>query len=350
MPESRYPDFGLMLIDARAVSATLDEDEQHTLAVIHDAYLAFDRGECVNPPSLFLRFPTLPSCRTIALPAISASPSPMAGIKWISSFPQNVARGFARASSVIVLNDMESGYPIALLEGSVISATRTAASAAITARALLPQGATCLGVIGAGLIARETLRYLAAAGIKPAVIRVNDLDPRRAVAFAEQAARHVPGAKFETVGVEEALSASELVVFATIASEPHVHDASLFAHHPVVLHLSLRDLDPAIILSAENIVDDFEHVTTANTSIHLASQADSAGEVETQTIGSLLMAPRNEGRRERTTIVSPFGLGVLDIALGTDVAERCHASGRGTHLAEFFSGDTVPLTADGMAS
>ena len=57
-----------------------------------------------------------------------------------------------------------------------------------------------------------------------------------------------------------------------IAAEPHVTDPSWFDHHPVVLHVSLRDLAPEILLTATNIVDDVAHCQKANTSTRLAEQ------------------------------------------------------------------------------
>jgi ornithine cyclodeaminase/alanine dehydrogenase-like protein (mu-crystallin family) len=83
------------------------------------------------------------------------------GLKWIrsdqiSSFPENVAAGTPRASAVLILNDQDTGYPFACLEGSIISATRAAASPALAARALSAGRSrpTRVGFFGVGLIAR----------------------------------------------------------------------------------------------------------------------------------------------------------------------------------------------------
>ena len=107
--------------------------EQQIMELIETAYRLHGAGESVNPPSYFLRFPERPSARIIALPASLGGQLGVHGLKWISSFPDNVASGIPRASAVLILNDGVSGYPFACLESSIISATRTAASAALAA-------------------------------------------------------------------------------------------------------------------------------------------------------------------------------------------------------------------------
>jgi ornithine cyclodeaminase len=84
----------------------------------------------------------------------------------ISSFPQNVAAGIPRASAVLILNDHDTGYPFAVLESSIISATRTAASAALAADWLTrnPARPTRVGFFGTGLIARYIHTFLAGTG------------------------------------------------------------------------------------------------------------------------------------------------------------------------------------------
>ena len=66
-----------------------------------------------------------------------------------------------RASGVLILNDATTGYPLACIEASLISSTRTAASAALAAEHISPNPFKgILGVIGTGVIARTTVQWL----------------------------------------------------------------------------------------------------------------------------------------------------------------------------------------------
>src|SRR5215213_3164021 len=103
------------------------------MELVEATYRVHAEGDSVNPPSYFLRFPDRPTARIIALPASIGGSVRVDGLKWVSSFPENVASGIPRASAVLILNDHDTGYPIACLESSIISATRTAASAALAA-------------------------------------------------------------------------------------------------------------------------------------------------------------------------------------------------------------------------
>ena len=107
--------------------------ERQITELVEETYRLHGAGDSVNPPSYFLRFPDRPSDRIIALPASIGGKVRVDGLKWISSFPENVAAGIPRASAVLILNDHDTGYPFACLESSIISATRTAASAALAA-------------------------------------------------------------------------------------------------------------------------------------------------------------------------------------------------------------------------
>jgi ornithine cyclodeaminase/alanine dehydrogenase-like protein (mu-crystallin family) len=126
-----------------------------------------------------------------------------------------------------------------------------------------------------------------------------------------------------------------LVVFATIAAEPHIREVSWFGHNPVVLHISLRDLAPQILLAATNIVDDVEHCLKANTSPHLVEQLTGNRDFLLGTLNDV-MAGRVTVPTDRPVIFSPFGLGVLDLAVGKTVYDHLAASGELHVIDDFF--------------
>src|SRR3954462_7611067 len=253
------PSFGV--IGGGQVAQVLTGREREVMRLVEDTYRWHGAGQSVNPPSYFLKFPDKPSSRIIALPASIGGDIGVDGIKWISSFPENVAAGIPRASAVLILNDHETGYPFACLESSIISATRTAASAALAADRL-SQGRsrpTRVGFFGVGLIARYIHTFLTGTGWTFDETHVFDLSADSAAGFRgylEQSG--TPGRVTVHDGAEALIRSSDLVVFATIAGEPHVHDVSWFDHNPLVLHVSLRDLDPDILLASTNVVDDVE--------------------------------------------------------------------------------------------
>jgi ornithine cyclodeaminase len=112
-------------------------------------------------------------------------------------------------------------------------------------------------------------------------------------------------------------------------------DSQLLAHAPVVLNLSLRDLAPGLLLEAQNVVDDVDHCLRAQTSPHLAEQESGSRDFVTGTLvdvlsGRVVLDPR------RTVIFSPFGLGVLDLAVGWQVYQTAGLQGNLLDVPEFF--------------
>jgi ornithine cyclodeaminase len=335
--ELTVPPFAV--VPGAQVQRALQGREKQVVELVEATYRLHGAGDSVNPPSYFLRFPDRPSSRIIALPASIGGDVRVDGIKWISSFPDNVAAGIPRASAVLILNDHDTGYPFACMEASVISATRTAASAAAAAD-WLSRGRsrpTRIGFFGVGLIARYIHTYLAGTGWSFDEIGVHDLSADSAAGFAGYLEQSGTTGRVTVHGsAEEMIRSSDLVVFATVAGQPHVTDPSWFDHHPLVLHVSLRDLAPEILLGAVNLVDDVEHCLKADTSPHLVEQLTGNRDFLLGTLADV-MSGRVQVPADRTIVFSPFGLGVLDLAVGKFVYDEVTRSGGLQVIDDFFS-------------
>jgi ornithine cyclodeaminase len=330
--------FELSIINGKTVLDIIRGHRGECMDIVRDTYLAHARGQSVNPDSYFLRFPEKPDCRIIALPAYLGDGFHVAGLKWIASFPGNVLQGFPRASAVLVLNSYETGYPFAILESSIISAARTAASAALAAYWLNGRSrrAHALGIVGAGFIARYVYDFLVDTGWEIEDVRLYDTLLLESEKFRDTACRLERHRAVTVVpDVEQLVSSSDLILFATVASAPHITAPALFSHNPLVLHISLRDLAPEILLASQNVVDDVEHVMKANTSPHLAEQRTRSRDFVTGTLAEIMLGRRSVNR-SRPIIFSPFGMGILDVAVGKWVYDQAVAAGQDQRLSDFF--------------
>jgi ornithine cyclodeaminase len=319
------------------VQSVIDTNKKEVFGAVEAAYRLHAAGDAINPDSYFLRYPDKPSARIIALPAHLGGAVQKSGIKWISSFPENRARNLARASAVLILNDATTGYPIACLESSIISATRTAASAALAAEKMSPSPFEgTLGVIGTGIIARTTVEWLLFRNWRFRRVRLYDADRKEAGQFGRWLRdKHDLQADIQE-SVTGAIRDTSLVLFTTTALEPYLGDENLFAHRPTVLHLSLRDLCVNVILASQNIVDDVDHCMKARTSLHLTEMERGNRDFVAGNLVDVL-DKRVAPAQDRPRIFSPFGLGVLDLAVGNLVLEAAISSGAAVKVPGFFS-------------
>ncbi len=336
VPRLTAPPFAV--ISGAQVQQALQGREEEIVALVESAYRLHCAGESVNPPSYFLRFRDRPSARIIALPASIGGDVRVDGLKWISSFPENVPAGLPRASAVLILNDHDTGYPFACLESSIISATRTAALAASATDWLTRgrQSPARVGFFGVGLIARYIHTFLTCTGWSFDEIGVHDVSHDSAAGFRDYLERSGALGEITLHGTaEELIRSSDLILFATTAGQPHVSDPTWFDHNPLVLHVSLRDLAPEILLASTNVVDDVEHCLKASTSPHLAEQLTGNRNFLLGTLGDVMLR-RVTIPADRPLIFSPFGLGVLDLTVGKFVYDEVVRTGELQVVDGFF--------------
>src|SRR6266403_72424 len=328
----------LLVIKGDEVRALLEGQERQLMQLVQSAYLSHFNGESSLPPSTFLSFPHEPRNRVIALPAYLGGRFNIAGIKWISSFPGNHVFGLDRAAAVVILNSVETGRANAVIEASVISAKRTAASAALAAKYLQGEHrAERAGMIGCVPINFEIARFLLVACPEITTFCIFDSFGDKALWFKDKCAELSPDVKVVIAGsAAEVLETCALVSIATNAGDPHILAPSNIQPGSTLLHVSLRDLSPEVILSCDNIVDDIDHVCRAQTSLHLTEQLVGHREFIRCTLAEVLGGTANARRKAELPVVfSPFGLGVLDLAVSEMVYARAGNRKVGTIISSF---------------
>jgi len=169
------------------------------------------RGRVENPPK--------PGIHSKSDSFIHAMPAyfrklGIGGLKWVSGYPSNRDLGLPQIAGLMVVNDMETGLPLAVMDCRWITAARTAAVSAITAKCCARKGSKVFGVIGAGVQGRMTLPALKEVLPGLRKVKVYDVNP-------ESSRRYE--ADFEKLGleikvcssVEEATKGSDIILTAT---------------------------------------------------------------------------------------------------------------------------------------
>jgi ornithine cyclodeaminase len=253
-------------------------------------------------------------------------------MKWIPSVPDNATRGLPRGIGVVLLSDRETGLPIAVLDGTVVSAMRTGAIGGIAARALAKPGSSVATILGAGVQARTQLMALERT-LALEEVRVQDVVAGRAEAFCEREGRE----GFRLVPVDdpaEACAGSAVVVAATMADAPFVPPDWL---DPGSVFISISSLDPTVELIAACdvwVTDVWEHETGHHS--RPFARALAAGVVTREQVVQLgdLLVGNVPGRtaEEQRVFVSPVGLGIEDVAEAWRVVRRAQELGIGTPL------------------
>lgn len=326
----------LLVLGAEQVGNALDGKEAEIIEIVKNTYLFHNQGKTVLPHSIFLRFPNDERNRIIGLPAYIGDDYNIAGMKWISSFPGNIQNNIERASAAIFLNDMSTGRVNAVLEGSIISAKRTAASAALAAKYLHANtDERAVGLVGCGRINKEILLF-----VKNVYPRINkiylfDLSETRMNDFISWHADK----EYEFIkcsDIEELFAKVKLVSFATTAGVPFLDEIPVLTAEHTVLGISLRDFAPSVIEKVHNIVDDYEHVCRERTSIHLTYQKLNTSDFIAGNIAEVISNTVPARVPDKAVIYSPFGLGVLDLALSNYIYQAAIKDNIGTVVENFF--------------
>ncbi|MWC28701.1 2,3-diaminopropionate biosynthesis protein SbnB [Paenibacillus sp. MMS18-CY102] len=313
---------------------TVGADWEQLSSTITEALQCMMAKDYVQPLKPYLRFKH-PSNRIIAMPAYIGGPFDIAGMKWIASFPDNPTHGLPRAHSVVVLNDADTGVPVALINGPLLSIVRTAAVSAVMLRKWLSLPAqrhdrplnVCL--VGCGPIGQWHARMLTAVlGGRLGRLTAYDLSQERAHAVAALAGE----AGHAASDWQEAYHDADIVVTCTVSGTRYIDAAP--KPGSLLLHVSLRDYAPAALEAVDTIiVDDWEEVCRENTDIELMHRLGGWSQANALTLAEAVLGDRlNAAPPDGRMLFSPMGMAIFDIAVASAIAKHARQHGIGIDL------------------
>jgi ornithine cyclodeaminase/alanine dehydrogenase len=301
----------------------------HTIIeLLETAFLEKGKGRVEMPPKPGIH--TKPDAFIHAMPAyIPALRS--AGIKWVSGYPENTSRQLPYISGLLVLNDVDTGIPYAVMDCTWITAYRTGAASALSARYLARQDSHVVGILACGVQGRTNLEAMAA--LFPVErVYAYDIDAAIQQRYVDEMAARLD---LEIVGVQEprqAVVESDIVV----TSGPilkHPHPAIEMDWLKPGAFASAVDFDsywqPAALEQIDKLATDdhsqFQYYRQVGYFQHTPDPYADLGEL----VAGLKPGRQRDGER---TMAINLGLALDDMAVAPEIYRRACERGVGTWL------------------
>lgn len=306
---------------------------------VEAAFQSLSRSETIIPTKIVLELPPgeRERGRMNGLAAYIGGDWEVSGIKWVPSFPKNpYERNLPRANALIILNDTHTGMPLAIMDGTIISAVRTGAVGGIAAKYLAREDAEIACLIGMGVQART--QAMALAKTLPALkeIRGYRRSTKRAYLDAIEI-EELSGIKTTvSKSARDAVVGADAIVTATCANEPIVKNdwvkkGSLFIH----IGSYVEEEYKVVLDSNKIVVDDWGVVKHRKTPV-LARMYDEGLLSDSDIYANLdeIVAGKKIGRETDSERIffAPIGMALEDIAFGSKVYERAKEEGLGHFL------------------
>ncbi|HSB04507.1 MAG TPA: ornithine cyclodeaminase [Thermodesulfobacteriota bacterium] len=307
------------------------------IQIVEQVLALHDEGKVNLPSKVILDLGEKERGRINAMPAHIGGDFEICGMKWIAGFPPNPVRfGIPRAHALIILNDSWTGVPLAVMDGTYISAMRTGAVTGVGAKYLANPDSEVVGIIGCGVQAKTQIMAMKAAIPSVRFLKGYDIREEASRQFTQWVSQEL-GIEAVAVGsAEEAVVDSDMIATVTVANEPIVKDSwlkkgSFFAHVG-----SYQEEEESVIFNTDKVVVDlWQEVLHRGTP--LLAKLYHAGKIRDEkihaNIGEIIRG-KKPGRtnREERIFFSPLGLGSEDVAVASFVYREAKRKGLGVTL------------------
>jgi alanine dehydrogenase len=323
----------MLLLSEKQVQDLIDIDE--LIDTLEQAHIQCSTGRAVMPVRLVVPLPQIHG-RITSMPGCLNDDNAL-GMKVVTYFQENPKRGLPAILATIMLFSVETGKMIAVMDGSYITAIRTACASAMATRALANRETPVLGILGAGVQARAHIQALSRVR-KLQQIKIYSPSGISATKIRKDMESDVGFGVKVAASAEDAVKHSDIVVTVTTAKEPilksewlnaGVHINAVGSHRP-----DLREVDGATLARAKVVVDSREAIMTECGDILLALKEKSIPEdVIHAEIGEVL-AGMKSGRASagEITLYKSVGIAIQDVATANLVYHRALDRKVGTHV------------------
>lgn len=314
-----------LMIGPDALKTCLDMPS--VIDAIEDAFVAFENGEAKMPSKSYIDLPEHGG----DFRAMPAHVRDASGIKWVNVHPDNSTdHDLPTVMGTVIFSDPATGFPLAVMDGTVLTRYRTGAVAGVATRYLAPPDASSLGLLGAGQQARTQLDAIASV-IEVERVVLADLDEQAIERFIEVES----GRDCEVVGGSpEEVAGCDVISTTTPTRTPILKrewiDDGTHINAMGADAAGKQELESTALADAAVVVDDWEqcsHSGEINVPVSegLLREDDVFGDLSEIVSGAVDMPSGN-----RITMFDSTGLAIQDIATARLVYREARDRGLGT--------------------
>ena len=312
-------------------------DMKMVLAEVEKTYSLFGKGVIKNPPKTKLAMPDPENWTSYftAMPVYVGGDIHMAGFKWAAeSVLNSKTPGMPMGVDLITLSDPDTVLPVAIMDGTVITAMRTSAVAGVAAKYLAHKDSKKATLIGAGVIGRTMVMAIAESVPSLEEIVLADLNFEKAKTVAAEFEGKYDLKVTPSGNTQEAVQDADLIVTETTARSPYLK-MEWVKPDVAVIQMTSNEIEEDFFLKADKLYVDFwdQIIKDGN---YMIGKLYRAGKVNPEEVTEIakLVNQENPGREagDGLIVCNTKGLGALDIMLATKVYQVAKEKGLGTTL------------------
>lgn len=309
-------------------------DMKRVLKAVENAFLEHGNKKVIMPSKLYI---DLPKGDFRAMPSYLEG---LSALKWVCVYPKNPKSvNLPSVMGVVILNDPDTGYPLAVMDGTLITQLRTGASAAVASKYLAKKDSKSFGLIGCG--AQSYTQFTAIRELFDiSVVKIYDTSKKAITSFKSTFSKN--GVKIESVTLEK-VGKCDIISTVTPVRKPIVKRKMISpGAHINAIGADAKgkeELDPQILLDSKVVVDDLVQASHAGEiNVPISSGLFDLKDVYAE-LGEIV-AGKKKGRtkKDEITVFDSTGLAIQDAATAKAVFELAKKNGLGIEV-DFVGGD-----------
>ena len=298
------------------------------IELLEQMFVEKGRGRVEMPPKPGLH--PLPDAFIHAMPAYIPKFS-AAGIKWVSGFPQNMEKGLPYIHGLIIMNDVETGIPTAVLDATWVTAMRTGAATAVAAKHLARPESSRVAIIACGVQGRSNLEALACA-FKIKEVTAVDTNTKVAERFAADMSKKLNCTVKVSDDIESAVKNVDIVVTSgPILKDPKPPLLAKWIQPGTFISAVDFDsyLEPAVFkMAAKLVTDDLKQMDYYRSVGYFKQTPAAHGDLGQLACGEI------KGRQtpEEITVAVNLGIALEDMVVTAELCQMAKRQGLGVTL------------------